>query len=239
MAAIAERPQAACGRNVGNGPAQTVRTTSPCISQSRQQLARLTTSACPSPIFRQECLFRLARVSEQLDQLLHGRLTFRSTETWRTVYEDVLKSCQTKRYLSVALIRSDDYWRDKPAENSLEFNYRLIDHGFFVHRLFLIDEFFWAPSVRTPSRDVLDWILKQHDRGIEVSLVRLADLESESDLVVDMGIYGELAVGTQQTDFQGRTTRFELCFKPEQIRLAEEHWNQLQLYAIGLDAVAD
>lgn len=85
------------------------------VSKSRQQLATLSANACVSPIFRRECLFRLVGISEQLDELLQGRLTFHSTETWRTIYEDVLTSCDTKRYLSVAVIRSDDYWRDKPA----------------------------------------------------------------------------------------------------------------------------
>ena len=205
------------------------------IAHLRRQLARLGTEACDSAIFSEQAAFRLTAISKELDDLIDGRLTFQSTETWRTVYEAVLSACVTKTYLSVAVVRSEDYWRDQPGQTSLEFNYRLVEHGYFIHRIFLVDEFFWARSVKTPSREVLDWIMAQHDHGVEIGLVRLAELESEPDLVVDMGIYGEQAVGTQQTDLQGRTTRFEICFKPEQVRLAEQRWSQLQLYAVALD----
>ena len=37
--------------------------------------------------------------------------------------------------LSVALIRSDTYWRDSPGESSLEFNYTLVEHGFVVQHV--------------------------------------------------------------------------------------------------------
>lgn len=92
-----------------------------------------------SAIFRKQVILRLRDILERLRRLVEGRLIFESTETWRTVYEDVLQTCETRRYLSVALIRSDDYWRDSPGENSLEFNFALLAHGFYVHRVFLID----------------------------------------------------------------------------------------------------
>ena len=79
------------------------------------------------------------------------------------------------------------------------------------------------------------WIIKQHQRGIEVSLVRLTALEDEPGLVCDMGIYGEDAVGLQQTDFEGKTVRFELHFDANSVRQAVERWNQLQLYAMPLE----
>ena len=63
-------------------------------------------------------------VAERLGTLPERRLLFETTESWRTVYEDVLQSCQTRRHLSVALIRSDDYWRDAPGEISLRCQWR-------------------------------------------------------------------------------------------------------------------
>ena len=189
--------------------------------------------------FRQQLTLRLAEMSKQLAELLQGRLCFASTEKWRTVYEDVLKSCRAKRYLSVALIRSDDYWRDEPGQASLEFNYDLIAHGFHIHRVFVIDEFFWPRTARTPSTGLFHWITSQHQRGIEVSLVRLSALEDEPDLVCDMGIYGDEATGLQQTDLEGRTVRFELRFDALSVRQAEQRWNQLLLYAKPLDELLD
>ena len=206
------------------------------IGKLSRQLAELMHNAAgKAPIFCQQSLFRLENMSHQLDDLRKATITFETTETWRSVYEDVLQSSKTRRYFSVALIRSDDYWRDPPGERSLEFNYRLISHGFHIHRAFLIDEFFWPPSARTPSGDILRWIMKQHQGGIEVSLVRLAALEDEPCLICDMGIYGEDAVGLQQTDFEGKTVRFELHFDANSIRQAEQRWSQLQLFATPLE----
>lgn len=99
--------------------------------------------AIGSDIFREQVELRLARVTQELEQLAGGRLCFSSTETWRTVYRSTLQHAAPKRYLSVALIRSDDYWRDAPGQSSLDFNYELISHGFHIHRLFIIDEYFW------------------------------------------------------------------------------------------------
>ena len=124
------------------------------LKDTHRQLGRL--AACrslDSDVYRTRVVLRLRNIAEQLAKLGQGRLVFESTETWRTVYEDVLKACQPRRYLSVALIRTDDYWRDAPGENSLEFNYMLVDHGFHVHRVFIIDDFFWPRphGLRRPS----------------------------------------------------------------------------------------
>jgi hypothetical protein len=206
------------------------------IGKLSRQLAELMHAAAgQAPIFCQQSVFRLEDMSHQLDDLRNTSITFETTETWRSVYEEVLQTCKARRYLSVALIRSDDYWRDPPAEKSLEFNYQLINHGFHIHRTFVIDEFFWPPSARTPSNDILRWIIKQHQRGIEVALVRLVALEDEPGLICDMGIYGEDAVGLQQTDFEGKTVRFELHFDANSVRQAVQRWNQLQLYATPLE----
>ena len=202
---------------------------------SRQLAELLQVAADQAPIFCQQSVFRLENMSRQLDDLNKVTITFDTTETWRSVYEDVLQTCKAQRYLSVALIRSDDYWRDPPGERSLEFNYQLISHGFHIHRVFIIDEFFWPRSARTPSSDILRWIIKQHQRGIEVSLVRLVALEDEPGLICDMGIYGEDAVGLQQTDFEGKTVRFELHFAANSVCQAVQRWNQLQLYASPLE----
>ena len=94
-----------------------------------------------SPVFHQQVVLRLHDKLEEIVDLAAGKLVFNSTETWRTVYQQVLESVPVKRYLSVALIRSDDYWRDAPGESSLQFNYELVAHGFHLHRLFIIDEF--------------------------------------------------------------------------------------------------
>ena len=192
------------------------------ISRTASDVERLAASSemrgVSSPVFRKHAALRMRAECERLDRLGEGRLVFDSTETWRTVYEEVLSACKAKRYLSVAVIRSDDYWRDPPGERSLEFNFQLVDHGFTVHRIFIIDDFFWPQAARTPSTILFQWIQSQRIRGVDVSLVRLSALEQEPMLVRDMGIYGTDAVGYQQTDFEGRTTRYEMSFQRAAIR---------------------
>ena len=205
------------------------------IIQCVRQLAGC--NSLSSAVFRKQVVLRLRDILARLCRMAEGRLIFESTETWRTVYEDVLEYCETRRYLSVALIRSDDYWRDAPGKNSLEFNFTLLAHGFHVHRVFLIDDFFWPRTARTPSTQLFHWIHDQHQRGVEVSLVRLSELEDEPSLVCDMGIYGADAVGWQQTDLQGRTLRYEVSFNRDAVIEAEQRWNQLLLFAKSFDEV--
>lgn len=68
-------------------------------------------------------------------------------------------------------------------------------------------------------------------------MVRTSELENEPTLVRDMGIYGTDAVGYQKTDFEGRTTSFEVDFDAAAMKEAEERWNQLLLYAKSFDDV--
>ncbi|MCA9148120.1 MAG: hypothetical protein KDA92_02410 [Planctomycetales bacterium] len=213
-------------------------TNSQTTREITNQLTRIASFASEAhPAFRKQLGFRLREIESRLRDLADQRLTFESTETWRTIYEDVLNACETRRYLSVAVIRSDDYWRDTPGERSLEFNYRLVNHGFYVHRLFVIDDFFWPRTARVPSTGLFHWIQGQRQQGIEVSLVRMYDLEDETDLIRDMGIYGSAAVGFQQTNFEGRTVRYDINFDAATMTEAEQRWNQLLLYASSIEDV--
>ena len=190
-------------------------------------------------VFLQQAALRLASIRCDLEDLSRGCISFQSTETWRTVYETVLSTCQTKRYLSVALIQTDGYWRTAPGEVSLQLNYDLVERGFHVHRLFLIDDFFWPPGGLLPHQELLDWIGAQYVRGIEIGLVRLGDLEKEPQLVCDMGIYGQRAVGYQTVDVEGTTASFELRFDAVSLRVAQQRWDQLRLYEVALETLLD
>ncbi|MBX3438998.1 MAG: hypothetical protein KF861_16020 [Planctomycetaceae bacterium] len=190
-------------------------------------------------VFEKQARLRLERMSEQLDELLRQELTFTQTETWRTVYEAILSGCQVRRYLSVALIEHEDYWRDQPGLASLEFNYDLVQFGWHVHRRFILDDYFWPPRAAHPATEVLGPIQEQATRGIDISLLRKSQLESEPHLNCDFGIYGERAAGYQNVDDQGRTTRYLVRFGKSAVDAAEELWRQLDLYAVSLDFVLD
>jgi hypothetical protein len=64
-----------------------------------------------------------------------------------------------------------------------------------------------------------------------VSLVRETELGGEADLLCDFGIYGERATGIQELDEQSRTLRFLLLFDKPSIKLAQDRWARLALYA--------
>ena len=185
--------------------------------------------------FNRQAAFRLAAMVRQVAELTEETLTFEGTETWRTVYERVLASCQMERYLSVALIRTDNYWQDLPGQMSIDFNFKLVEQGFSVERTFIIDPFFWPPAAQTPAKGILSWISAQHQRGVTSRLVRLSDIENEPDLVADFGIYGDDAVGLQVVDFEGKTQTFQIQFGERCVREAEERWDRLLLYSILLN----
>jgi len=214
--------------------------TAAAIGRLERQLKKfIQQSARLDPILERQARLRVERMSEQLDELLRHELSFTQTETWRTVYEAILSACQTKRYLSVALIEHEDYWQDQPGLASLEFNFDLVQFGWHVHRRFIIDDYFWPPKAVHPANEVLGPIQDQATRGIDVSLIRKSQLESEPGLICDFGIYGERAAGYQSLDDQGRTTRYLVRFGKQAVDAAEELWRQLDLYAVSLDSILD
>ena len=149
------------------------------VSQSMRRLLRLNRQL-KNQHFRGQSLLRLERQREEMCQLAEGKLVFESTETWRAIYEDVLSACQCKRYLSVALVQTEDYWRGLPGDRSVSFNGLLVEYGFYVHRIFIIDDFLWPPKATLPSKHLYTWIVEQYGKGIQVGLLRLSDLDGRS-----------------------------------------------------------
>ncbi len=134
--------------------------------------------------FRNQAMLRLERQRAELELLADGRVAFESTETWRAVYEDVLSTCEANRYLSVAVVQSEDYWRCLPGERSVAFNGTLVDRGFYAHRIFIIDDFLWPPRAKVPSKDLFAWIVRQYVQGIQIGVLRVSDVRA------DAGRYG-------------------------------------------------
>jgi len=61
----------------------------------------------------------------------------------------------------------------------------------------------------------------------KLKLVRQSVLANEPDLVTDLGIYGNRAVGVQELDDKGRTFRFTLSFDFPEVMAAEQRWDRL------------
>jgi hypothetical protein len=146
------------------------------------------------PVLRQFSLLKLASVSDELQHLAQGQVVFSSTETWRLVYEELL-AVPLDRYLSVAWVKSTQYWQDAPGRASMQLNYRFVAAGNRLHRVLILRDPLWPAGEPLPCSEILPWIQEQHDHGLSLSLVRESDLLSEEDLLCDFGIYGDRATG--------------------------------------------
>ncbi len=64
----------------------------------------------------------------------------------------------------------------------------------------------WPQGPPLPSAEILPWVEEQHNHGLWVCLVREGDLAREVDLLCDLAIYGDRAVGELETDERSEQT---------------------------------
>ncbi|MDA0282537.1 MAG: hypothetical protein O3B86_04195 [Planctomycetota bacterium] len=184
------------------------------------------------PIFRSVAMQRLDALSAQINHIAEGTIEFRSTETWRLVYEQLLKSPGLHEYRSVAWVRNDNYWQDAGGRQSTRLNAEVQAAGrVTVKRIAILADELWQTDADIPVERVRQWIHEQHVDGIQIKLVRESSLRNESDLLQDMGIYGSRAVGFQEVDEAGQTSRFVLKFDFNEITRAEDCWKRLSVYS--------
>ena len=149
---------------------------------------------------REFALLKLFNLTANLRDISQGTVVFTATESWRQMYERILLRPDIDSYQSVAWFRTEDYWRDRPGQRSVELNLKLAQRGLSIHRVLILCDYIWPPKAKLPARDVVDWIGPQVQAGITISLVRESELLGETDLLLDFGIYGKLATGIQYTD---------------------------------------
>ena len=184
-------------------------------------------------ILRDAMIVKLATIQEELRTLAAGKLVYSSTEAWRTVYERILRTPGLGRYYSVAWLRNEDYWRDAPGRHSMQLNYDLIQLGLRIERTLILNDFFWPEAAALPAKVICQWIEQQYKRGIVIRLVRESQIAEEFELLRDFGIYGDRATGLLDLDDQCRTVQFTLDFDPQSVRLFEERWHRLLLFAVS------
>ena len=92
-----------------------------------QSLARI--SRALDPIYRELALESLDDTNRRIHTLADGLLIFEGTETWRLVYERLLRSPGLYLYRSVAWIQSAAYWQDEPGRKSMAVNFELQSSG--------------------------------------------------------------------------------------------------------------
>ncbi len=192
------------------------------------------------PIFRQQALACLQSISEQCSVIGEGTIEFTSTESWRIVYEELLRSPGLHLYRSVAHVESAHYWQDGPGRQSMQLNLELQDQGVVsIERIAIIADYLWPETSLFPNDPIHTWLDEQHRHGIWIRLVRESSLAGEQDLLDDFGIYGSRAVGMQSAEPSGRTLRFVLSFDFEKVRQAEAQWDRLVVYAVPYRELLD
>ncbi len=185
----------------------------------------------PDPILREIARLKAASMRQEITSLADGTIVFTGTEPSRTFYERILPSEDVTEYQSVVWVRSVDYWQDPPGRRSLRANCDAVRRGVLIERIVILADELWPADEPIPPGIIGRWIEDQHSFGMWICLVRESQLAGEPDLLGDFGIYGTRALGTQELDERSRTVRFVLQFAPEPIRLAQERWERLQLFA--------
>lgn len=197
-------------------------------------------SARKDAIFREQALERLQCTIAQVQNLSNGTIEFESTETWRIAYEALLRSPGLHLYRSISHVDSVHYWQDGPGQHSTQLNLELHDNRTIsVERIAIVANYLWPDDSRFPEPPIHRWLLEQHRHGISVQVVRESIIASEPELLVDVGIYGNRAVGVQTSDASGRTVRFRLSFDFERLQRVENIWDRLAVYATSYEKLLD
>ncbi len=198
-----------------------------------QQMLRI--SHRSSVVFRSLALQRLDEMAAGCAAMGRGVINFEQTETWRIAYEQLLREPTVFSYRSVALVRHPQYWQDAAGTGSMQFNFHLVEQQVLtIERIVLIADELWPKGQDLPVEELRQWIHEQSVHGIWMRLARLSDLRKEPELIRDLGIYGQLAVGTQElADDNLRTLRFSLNFELSAVREAERQWEKLGVYSVA------
>jgi hypothetical protein len=191
------------------------------------------------PLLREIAALKLASVNAQIASIAAGTVVFAGTETWRTVYEQLLAGGTVREYRSVAWVRSADYWQDPPGRQSMRANFEAVHRRVLIERIVVLPDTLWPDHRRLPSTTIRPWIHEQHNHGLHIVLVRESALSTEPDLLADFGIYGDRAVGTQELDERSRTVRFTLSFDPQAVRLADDRWRRLSVFGIPYQSLLE
>ena len=204
-----------------------------------QQMLRI--SQRSSTVFRDLALQRLDKMAADCTAMGQGQIVFTETETWRIAYEQLLRDPVVFFYHSVAIVRHPQYWQDAAGMGSMQLNFQLIDQQIVnIERIVVIADELWPRNQDLPVEELRQWIHEQSVHGIWIRLARLSDLRNEPDLIRDSGIYGQLAVGTQELAEDNLTTlRFTLNFDLNAIRDAEQQWEKLGVYATSYKELLD
>lgn len=200
----------------------------------------LTVSRHSDPIYREIAVEQLDESIRQLATIADGTFVFEGTETWRIVYERLLRSPGMHLYRSVAWVKNANYRQDEPGRKSMAVNFELHDtEKLNIERIAIIADELWPIGDVWPTEVLWQWLHEQHAHGIWIKYMRASSLALEPDLIGDIGNYGSRALGIQELVESCRTMRFTLTFDFGQVRAAEDRWKRLSVYAESWSSYLD
>lgn len=184
------------------------------------------------PLYREIALEHVDDLATRLTSIAAGTLVFEGTETWRILYERLLRSPGLYLYRSVSWIKGPGYWQDEPGRKSLLVNLELHEQEQLkIERIAIVADDLWKAGSSRAVEPIHGWLQQHVTSGIPLRVVRQSALVNEPDLIADIGIYGSRALGTQTLDDQCRTSRFVLSFDYPRVAEAEARWSRLEVYA--------
>jgi hypothetical protein len=129
--------------------------------------SHLTISRNQDPIYREIAVEQLQDVVHRADSIAAGVFVFEGTETWRIVYERLLRSPGLHLYRSVAWVKNANYWQDEPGRKSMAVNFELNDaEQLNIERIAIIADDLWPVDDVWPVESLRQWLHEQHARGI-------------------------------------------------------------------------
>lgn len=196
------------------------------------------TTQLPDPVFRNAALQQLVTIGQSLKNLGDGMLTFENTESWRLIYEQILRSHLVYSYKSVAWVKDELYWQDEPGQKSIRLNQELVSQQLIsMERIFILNDALWPTGTENGDSKAIGMLNENARSKIKVFVIRESALCNDQDLLADFGIYGSHAVGYQIMDGQHRTNRFTIQFNFDAVALAEQRWQRLLAYAKPFDEI--
>ena len=213
----------------------------PLFEIFRQYAEALNKMTCiPDPVFRNAALLQLATLGQSLHELGSGTLTFEGTESWRLIYEQILRSKVVYSYKSVAWVKDTDYWQDEPGQKSVRLNKELVaSQQISIERIFIVRDSLWPTDSSTWDEQLTRMLDEQRKSGIKVLVIRESTLVNDHDLAGDFGIYGSHAVGYQIMDGRQQTNRFAIQFNFDDVAQAEQRWERLLVYAKPFEEILE
>jgi len=175
------------------------------------------------PLYQEMFRKKVRELLRQLADASRGCIEYAGGETWRKEWQLLLGHKRGTKYLSVAWVKSPEYWSDPAGQESFAF---CRTASLDTTRIYVL---------RDPCHDdpeVCRMVLDDYGSKVKVFVV-LEDVVKASDeqLLADFGVYGTRAVGYQDLDDRCRTRTFKFYFDEEQCEAARERFNGLKLYA--------